>query len=194
MDWQGWEQEVLAKGGWQATSENVLFLQEWGAHEQSKCFANPLSTTQKYGNSTNCVQTSPGGPWVQAYQSTVDGAKATVQTLNLPYYPNIRAALASGDPFTWPGTEAVAQDLRTWGSDTFATFYLQQASGIATAAGGGGNVQFNLPIGARTGHALSGYASLRHQLAHTFPTALFQSRHTGQATLRLLARRSKVAG
>lgn len=195
MDWNGWEEDVLAAGGWPSSSENVLFMQEWGARERSACSFNPLNTTLRLGGSRNCVQTQTAGVWVQAYTGTRQGTAATLTTLSGPLYPNIRAALASGDPYSYPGSQAVAADLRTWGSTSFADFYLTQTvTGRVVSPPGQGVPPGGLSAGVlgvqASGHR--GYQDLRWTLAKHLPNQLTRSQRAGAATLRALARRSKV--
>lgn len=188
---------MLAAGGWPLTSENTLFLQEWHSYEESKCNANPINTTLKLTGSKDCVQTGTPGVAVQAYSGSVQGTKATVATLQARTYINITAALNTGNPFTYPAPNLVAQELRTWGSTTFATAYLSQVGVTAPAPpppvpGTSGSA--GAATGVRDAHILSGWHDLGNSVDKHLARQLFKSRHMGAATLRALAVRHKVKG
>jgi len=119
----GWITAVLLRLGAPDTQGNVTFMSQWHLHEQSSCAFNPLNTTLKRFGGTNCVHVS-GATYVQRYPDATAGTSATVATLQEPQYADILRALKSGDPFAVFYAQSVANDLRTWGSGTFATWYL----------------------------------------------------------------------
>lgn len=136
MDWTGWIGDVLAAGNWPDTAANQKFLSEWHAHEESACHANPLNTTLHWPGSVDCVQTGTPGVAVQAYLTPADGARATVRTLGAPAYVNLVRALGSGDPYTYPSPVAVEDELRTWGSTSFADlFHVEVFGGLSSPPG-----------------------------------------------------------
>lgn len=186
--WSGWEAAVLKAGGWPDTPQNVRFLQEWNTYEQSKCNNNPLNTTLHWKGSSNCVETGTAGVWVQAYSSHASGAAATAATLKGAFYFAIVGALKSGDPYTYPDSATVAQQIETWGTSNYAAHYLletgaTQPGQTATGEAAGFNAA-----------GLRGYSDLRNSVARHLPTQLTRSRQAGAATLRTLGQRRKVKG
>lgn len=129
MDWSGWEQDVLAAIDAPTTAANEKFLTEWHRFEESACFANPLNTTLREPGSTDCVQTGTPGVAVQAYTTTMQGTRATATTLRQPAFQNILRALQSGDPYTYPAPRSVEDELRVWGSGTFANLWATELFG-----------------------------------------------------------------
>ncbi len=167
--WVGWEQDVLAAGGWPVTPSNVRFLSEWHPYELSNCNNNPLNTTLVTSTSTRC--NSAG---VQNYPTTAAGARATANTLKGAFYPNIQAALSQGDPYLYAGSIAVSEEITTWGTPNYAAHYLQQVTGTTGPPLGG-----SIPTGGSgTGSAQSSvqveqaWTRLMHYLAVTAPRHL----------------------
>jgi hypothetical protein len=188
--WSGWAQDVLKYAKWPITTQNVLFLDTWQTYEGGTCRNNPLNTTLKTNRSTNCVQTQTAGVWVQNYPSQTAGKTATVSTLTGPFYGAIVDALKSGDPFSYPGSQTVAQEIRTWGTGNFATWYLTQI-GVVGSSSGSGIGPVNIPGAvAPSGH--HGYADLRNTVNAHIPTQLARSQALRMAALRTLAGLSKV--
>lgn len=180
--WSGWQQAVLKAGGWPVTPQNVRFLTTWNdPYEKSACNNNPLDTTLRTNRSTNCVQTSTRGVWVQSYPSHAAGATATASTLKEGFFFAIAAALKSGNPFTYPDSATVALQIATWGTHGFADWYLQQAGGTQT----GSTAPPTAESATTAGHR--GYADLRNSVARHLPTQLRYSRRAGEATARILA-------
>jgi hypothetical protein len=183
--WSGWESDVLRAGGWSVTPENVRFLSTWHTYEQSACGNNPLNTTLQTSASTTC--NSAG---VQSYPSPAAGASATVLTLKGPFYPNIVAALDTGDPFTYPGSAAVAEEIRTWGTPNFAAWFLQQTTGSSTGSQPGATLPSSPE--AKAASALSGWADLRNSVNRHLPTQLHRAQFVRRQTLRALAARRRL--
>lgn len=187
--WSGWEQAVLTAGEWPVTTANVRFLQEWNSpYEESACANNPLDTTLHWKGSTNCVETQTKGVWVQAYPSHAAGAAATAATIKGPLFFAIAGALRSGDPYHYPDSATVAQQISTWGTEGYAAHYLLESG----ATQPGQTAPSNTPTGNASG--LRGYADLRNSVARHLPTQLNYSQKAGAATLRTLAQRRKVKG
>lgn len=131
----GFAQAVLAQGGWPQTPQNVGYLNQWHQFEQSPDANNPFNTTQPMAGAQ---ATNSAG--VRSYPNPQVGIQATIQTLKNGYYPNLVAALASGNPYAHAA--AIAPDLRTWGSHSFADFLLSGNRGPSQAAPNG-----NTPVG-----------------------------------------------
>lgn len=119
----GWVFAVLFRLGAPNSTANQTFMNQWHQHEQSTCANNPLNTTLHRFNGSNCIHVS-GSTYVQRYPTAQDGTDATVATLLQSNYAAIVRALKTGDPFTVFYSQLVAQELRTWGSVTFASWYL----------------------------------------------------------------------
>jgi hypothetical protein len=128
-DWTGWAEDVLTAGKWPVTAANIRFLEEWHPYEKSSCANNPLNTTEPWAGATLC--NSAG---VKNYSSQASGAAATAATLTGPFYVALAPALASGDPYSYPNARGIAQDIRTWGTPNYATFFLTQVGGGVSGA------------------------------------------------------------
>lgn len=126
-----WRVDVLERGGWPVTEENMRFLSAWqkqeGGHTDNDATWNWLNSTQGTGKSINQVG-------VKAYSSYNTGVTMTVATINNGRYPNIVQGLAAGDPYSQYG---VAQDLSTWvsGKPTGNLEYAGRVLGAAPATG-----------------------------------------------------------
>jgi hypothetical protein len=181
-DFFNWAQDVLQALGYPVTTENVLFLDTWHTYEESTCKNNPLNTTLKVKGSTNCVQTQTKGVWVQNYPTPAAGTSATVNTLNGAFYSNIRQALKTGDPFAYPASLTLAQELDRWGSTTFATWYLKQVGVVGSSTGSGGSGSGTTP---QKGHnSLTAWHSLNLALVVDLPAGLRRSSAARMAALR----------
>lgn len=108
--WQGWERDVLSALGVPVTQQNTSFLDSWANAEGGSASFNPMNTTQPATGSTN--YNSVG---VKNYPDAATGTAATVKTLTNGYYPDIVAALQSGNPFN-KITDALKSQLNTWGT------------------------------------------------------------------------------
>src|SRR5690348_1435278 len=118
--WPFWYRDVLAGLDAPDTAKNELFLNVWQTYEQSGAQNNPLNTTEPWAGATTF--NSAG---VKNYPTTTAGANATAATLENGRYPDIVAALRSGDPFTYNDPQAVADQVTTWGTPSFASWYLK---------------------------------------------------------------------
>lgn len=155
--WTGWETQLLDAIGAPVTSENIAFLDAWalsegpadtiGGGENQGGQYNPLATTLKTSGSIGTYN-SDG---VQDYASAEDGISATAQTLTqgayAESYSGIVAALKSGNPYTYNGTNgagsgiaSILNGLNIWGSKGFAqTFLAGGAASGATSTSGNAN-------------------------------------------------------
>jgi hypothetical protein len=189
-DFFNWAQDVLKALGYPVTTENVLFLDTWHSYEESTCKNNPLNTTLKSKGSTDCVQTQNKAVWVQAYPTPAAGTTATVNSLKGAFYGTIRNALATGDPFAFPASLVLAQELDRWGSTTFATWYLANVGQVGSSTGPGtGSADTGGPIPPQLHRS---FADLRNSVNNHLPRQLERSHRTGLVTLRILARRHRV--
>lgn len=123
----GWEQAILRGIGAPVNTATIAFLDAWHSFEQSGATNNPLNTTQTASGASNF--NSAG---VKNYPNASIGASATTRTLLNGRYPNVLAALRSGNPFSYfiAHGSAVSSQLNTWGSGNFAKFL--QGGGTAT--------------------------------------------------------------
>lgn len=178
---QGWVFAVLFRLAAPNSTANNTFLNEWHAHEQSACTNNPLNTTLHRYNGTDCVHVS-GTTYVQRYPTTTDGTDATVATLLEARYAQIVQALKSGDPFTVFYSQQVAQQLRTWGSHSFATWYLAHLKTLPTPPPAPTPTGPDLTPGTRASKA---WRQMLVAFSRTVPNDL---RATRRATARILHR------
>jgi len=186
--WTGWERDLLNALGAPLTAANLSFLSDWGGHEGSVCTFNPLNTTKQWMGSIYCT-----GPGVQNYSSKAVGLEATVLTLHNGFYPDIVAALMSGNPFTYSDPQAVAAQIVKWGTKPFAVVYLSLA-GIQTP---GGVAPLPPVIPNYTPQPIApkahgGWADLRTAVNRRLPTALARSQALRRAARRRLARRGRI--
>lgn len=104
---------LLQRGGYPATSPNVLAIIAWaaieGGHYANAARFNPLNTTQTWPGSYN-----PGfkAAPVQAYRSWDDGIAATLRTLSYGAYSSIRTLLHQSAP---PDDTLRAVGKSSWG-------------------------------------------------------------------------------
>ncbi len=108
--------------GFDKSTPNLQFLNDWQKFEGSSCRDNPLNTKQSYTGAVNCL---PNG--VKAYPSTKAGTAATKITLQNGNYPDIIAALKTGDPYTYAQPDKVAAQITKWGTPRYAAEYLLTA-------------------------------------------------------------------
>jgi hypothetical protein len=113
---------LLDRLGAPVTQENLRGLFAWiDAESNAASLLNPLATTQGAAGARNANSVG-----VKGYPSVEVGLDATVITLHNGHYPNILAALASGDS-ALAITEAVAAS--PWGTGKNATIRLRSDYG-----------------------------------------------------------------
>ena len=165
------------------STENEQFLTTWHTYEESACRNNPLNTTMPWPLASNCNSVG-----VKSYASASDGAKATAATLQNGHYPDLLAALHSGNPFAYAAAGSVARQITTWGTPLFAAWYTEhtgtpQAGKTVTTSSG-----------SSTARGLRGYSDLRNSVARHLPTQLTRSRRATSAALQALSHGRKVKG
>ncbi len=128
--WSGWAGDVLDALAFDKSAPNLKFLNDWQKFEGSRCRDNPLNTKQSYTGAVNCL---PNG--VKAYPSTKAGTAATKITLQNGNYPDILAALKSGDPYTYAQPQKVAEQITKWGTPRYAEEYILAAGAPAGVPG-----------------------------------------------------------
>ena len=140
-----WETAVLNDLGFPTTTANVSFLDSWQAAEGGVYANNPLNTKQPAPN-------MPYTGAVQQYATPAQGAAATAATITNGYYPDIVAALKSGNPASM--LSSLVPDLQKWGTgsaflaNVSGTPYVPPTSPAAITATVGSIVQSLNPIGA----------------------------------------------
>ena len=105
-----WETSVLTAISAPVTKENISFLDSWANAEGGSAAYNPLNTTQPEPGATN--YNSVG---VKIFTDAQSGVTATATTLENGLYPDLLAALRSGNPLAHI-TDAVKAQLNTWGT------------------------------------------------------------------------------
>lgn len=127
--WPGWEVAVLTAAKLPVTTANINFLAKWHEYEGSNAKFNPLNVTgYQSGNVSTYGLGSINSAGVQTYGSAQQGAQATATFLGFSNYADIRAALASGDPWHYSTTkdsnkQSIVKELSTWGSHSFAALW-----------------------------------------------------------------------
>ena len=175
--WPGWEDDLLGAAGLPTNAANRRFLDEWHSHANSNCPDNPVDISRREPGSTRCAAL-PSGREAQAYTSHASAANGFADELNLTDYPNLREALASGNPYGPAHRNGVGLDLQKWGSIRWQAAYLKETAPP--------------PPGIHAPHALHGWHDVQHSVNVRLPATLRQSnRHTVRA-LQALARARKV--
>jgi hypothetical protein len=89
------------------------------------------------------------------------------------YYPNIVAALASGDPYTYASYLLVAEQITKWGTPHFADLYLSDRTGGATNTPPPGPQGPVSPPKSDSSHQIgTAWMTLMRTLAHRVPADL----------------------
>jgi hypothetical protein len=86
----GWTERVLVGLGVKPTAARVHFLQAWAACEGGHATFNPLNTTMPLAAAKN--YNSAG---VKNFPDAIAGTAATLATLRLSYYAELRRALGA---------------------------------------------------------------------------------------------------
>ncbi|MDA8331427.1 MAG: hypothetical protein M0027_09540 [Candidatus Dormibacteraeota bacterium] len=109
---------LLTAMGWPTTQSNIAAMVSWeqaeGGNWENPDAYNPLDTTMPEPGAV-----STNGPGVKKYTSWAQGLQATVATLQLSYYPAIRAAFAGGNA-SQTLVPTASGELRTWGTNPAA--------------------------------------------------------------------------
>jgi hypothetical protein len=110
----GWQAAILEAIKAPITAANIDFLTAWHNAEGSNAKFNPLNTTQGEPGSSSINSSG-----VQSYSSAASGTAATAATLQNGYYPDIAAALASGNPAAYLQAHGgnVASQIGKWGTN-----------------------------------------------------------------------------
>jgi hypothetical protein len=96
FDQGSWARDLLTRMDYPVNQANMTALIAWqyaeGGHFANSAKFNPLNTTRTWpgAESMNSVG-------VKAYDNYEEGMAATIATLNLPFYKDVRAALKEGD-------------------------------------------------------------------------------------------------
>jgi len=134
-----WATAVLSAGHYPLTTSNEEFLEGWTRNENTKAAWNPLATTQDEPGATpfNTFYGSGGsGPYhVYNYPDETTGEQATAATL--AGYPDISAALASGNASQANQQGELAGDLTTWSGGSYSVADAYNQSYVSPALGGG---------------------------------------------------------
>lgn len=86
--WPGWEHDLVAALGEGPSNERAWFFRAWHLCEGGTARFNPLNTTLRLVGSTDY-----NAAGVQHYSDRLMGLAATLLTLRLSYYDDIRKAL-----------------------------------------------------------------------------------------------------
>lgn len=131
-------QNVLKRIGAPVTNNGIAFLNQW-ANNEKRAYGkphgfNPLNTTKDI-KEIDPGQTVFNSVGVKNYSTQNAGEIATAKTLLLPYYKTIVKVLKQGLPpsqaFKTPG---INQELKTWGTHTFAAKFTTKPQ-VKTAKG-----------------------------------------------------------
>jgi len=110
VTYPNWQHRLLEAMGLPPTAARISFLTAWAMCEGGTAKWNPLNTTLKLPGSTKYNDAG-----VQHYADDLQGVAATLLTIRLPYYRDIRRAL-----LTQQTASAIARSstrgLQTWGT------------------------------------------------------------------------------
>ena len=179
--WAGWEAEFLKAAGLPLTTSNEAFLNQWNTYDNTNCRNNPIDLSRRMPGSTSCAGL-PSGRQARNYTSHAQAASAFAAQLKSGAFPNLLAALRSGQPYEVKDPAKVAQDLGKWGSGIFQQAYMNS---VTTTSSGGGSSP-NAP------RAHGGWQDLRHSINRKMPRALNGAASLNQAALRAVSRGHKV--
>ncbi len=105
--------EVLGQLGLASSPNRLRFMRAWRLAEGAEATWNPFNTTWAGTKAPGVRSSRYNSAGVGNYATRVDGVAATVKTLRLRYYADLRARLARDDA---PELVALSPDLRTWGT------------------------------------------------------------------------------
>ena len=121
---------VIEGPGMSATPWRLDFFREWARSENTGAGYNPLATT-RVDYPTVVIHSNwndNGGNPVKNYASLMDGVRATIQTLALPYYAKVRASLAAEKVL--PGAGEEIRD--SWGTVHYGEQLIRYAASPVT--------------------------------------------------------------
>ena len=172
-----WQTTYLQSAGLPANKNTAAFLTDWGDEANSGCEFNAIDISHAVTGSSNC-SLLPNGKHAQTYKSTSSAANAFAYQLTLSAYPNLRKALASGDPYAYGNVSGVSLDLQKWGSTKFQQTYLKQ-EGVGGGSGGSGGGSTSGPS---TTSVQKAWTRFMRGLAHNMTSAVTE---LDKATARL---------
>lgn len=105
--------EVLGQLGLASSPNRLRFMRAWRLAEGAEATWNPFNTTWAGTKAPGVRASRYNSVGVGNYATRVDGVAATVKTLQLRYYADLRARLQRDDT---PELVAQSADLRTWGT------------------------------------------------------------------------------
>lgn len=100
--------DVYAGLGVQPTEDLLRFMRAWRLAEGGRAAWNPFNTKWKRGKASDYI---PNG--VANYPDRATGLAATLGTLRLRYYADLRSRMAAGAPAVDVASSA---DLKVWGT------------------------------------------------------------------------------
>lgn len=172
--WSGWAGQLLTLLGFKNTQNDLDFLDLWHTDTSDLGKDNPIDATEAWAGST--VVNDAG---IRNYPTRSAGLHATAKQLHQPEYAAVLAALKSGNPYTVNDPAKVTDELKTWGSVTFADAYTSLT-------------QTPPPKQITAPRAHKGWADMRKSINHHWPAALAASEHQIAVALRSLSRARKV--
>lgn len=186
-----WQADFLAVAKLPNTKHNRDFLSAWHAHAESNCKLNPIDLTQRFrgtgsgaDHSEDCkpanVPYHPNAHY-QSYDDRVWTRTAFSVQIKEWRFRHIKAALASGNPYTYADWKNVVEDIGNWGSQTYANVYLNARQGVGGPA-----------PGSTTPKGHHGYHSFQKALARNLPTKLRRSKIIRHRVLHKLGLPHKV--
>lgn len=108
---EGWDVALLYGIGSHPTPDRLRFLKAWAACERSNAHFNPLNTTLRLPGSVSFNRVG-----VQSYQDFMQGNAATLLTIRLPAYVELRRALSILSLPAVAIAEHSGKSLDTWGT------------------------------------------------------------------------------
>jgi hypothetical protein len=179
--WAGWEVQFLKAAGLPETVSNEAFLNQWNVEDNTNCRNNPVDISRNVSGSTACAAL-PNGKQARNYTSHAQAASAFSAQLKSGSYPDLLAALRSGEPYKVSDPAKVAQDLGRWGSGVFQQVY---AGAVTTPP----NPPQQTLVAPR---AHGGWNDLRRSVNHKMPRALANAGNLTRQALRATSQGRKV--
>lgn len=176
-----WVAAVLKKGGWDTTTENLAWMAGWGRKEGSDQPRqmngnNWMNTTRGYDKYPGFI--SSNGATISKFPTFEIGVTYTLETITKGNsgagYPDIEAALKSGNPYTNPPLEG----LQTW---------------VAGSGRTQDSMAYALEVMAMNADVVKGQASSTDQAGQVKPKQGFNSLHPILWTAYSIGRRAPYA-